>query len=264
MNRRQAIGIFDSGMGGITVLAQVRRLLPCEDIIYWADSANCPYGPRSVEEITNLVESGTEQMLALGVKTIIIACNTATTVAIAHLRARYPHLPFIGLEPAVKPAVALSKSGRIVVLATRATLASSMFAQACERHAGQSTIIPIEGRGLAEIIEAAHENEAQTQQLVDELLRPAIESGADTIVLACTHYPLLMDTIRRVVAPSVEIIDPALAVARRTKQILEQHDILNDKKEAALTTYHSTAGQQAAHILEQRAAEYSKKISEQR
>lgn len=257
-HNRQAIGVIDSGMGGITVLVRVRELLPGEDLIYWADSANCPYGPRPKHEITELVEFGVQQLLALNVKLIIIACNTATTVAIAHLRAHYPSVPFIGLEPAIKPAVAQSRSGKIIVLATRATLSSKMFSHTCERYASQSEILPVEGAGLVEIVEKQQENEPQTATHIRHLIGPALEAGADTIVLACTHYPMLLSTIAQVAGPSVTIIDPAQAIARHTAHILQQENITAPTDRAGNTQFISTAGPHMATLIAERATQYIK------
>lgn len=255
-HNRQAIGIIDSGMGGITVLARVRELLPGEDLIYWADSANCPYGPRPKHEITELVEVGVRQLLELGVKLIIIACNTATTVAIAHLRAQYPSVPFIGLEPAIKPAVAQTRSGKIIVLATRATLGSEMFSRTCERYASQSEVFPIEGEGLVEIVEEQQEEEPQTAAHIRHLIGPALESGADTIVLACTHYPILRSAIAKVAGSSVTIIDPAQAIARHTVRLLEQEGITAADDLEGNIQFISTAGPHMAARIAERATQY--------
>lgn len=231
--------------------------MPNENIIYWADSHNCPYGDKTASTIISLVSRGVETLLDLGVKTIVIACNTATTVAIEYLRQHYPDTPFIGLEPAIKPAVQLSTSHKIAILATRATLQSEMYMHTKERYGAQSQVIDIPGDNLVEIVEDDRQDSPEAHQLVERYLRPALDRGVDTVVLACTHYPMLMGAIRSVCGPSVNIIDPAPAVARHTFRILESHGLLATPQNHPTTKYISTSGIEQAEKLKDRTKKYT-------
>lgn len=218
-----AIGFFDSGLGGLTILAEVFKLLPNEHLIYLADSKNAPYGKKSTDEIIELSIKNTEKLLAFNCKIIVVACNTATTNAIKVLRAKYD-VPFIGIEPAIKPAALTSVSKKIGVLATKGTLSSELFAKTTENYRPTHTIIEVEGNGLVELVEEGKINE--TKALLIKYLEPMLQQKVDNIVLGCTHYPMLIPIIKQLVPQNVTIIDSGEAVARQTKNILAQHNLL--------------------------------------
>jgi glutamate racemase len=219
------IGVFDSGVGGVSVLREIRLALPAEDLIYLADSAYTPYGDRPAAVITERSIA----MLALlereGVKAVVVACNTATGIAVDALRARFA-MPIIAIEPAVKPAAARTRSGVVGVLATTQTLASERFSKLVEAHAGGVRVITQPSPGLVERVESGELSTAATRSLVEQYVRPLVASGADTIVLGCTHYPFLSTVIQEVAGPAVAVIDPAVAVAKELRRRLEAGGLL--------------------------------------
>lgn len=218
------IGVFDSGVGGLSIWNEIHRLLPNESTIYLADSLNAPYGERGAEEIRRLSVKNTELLLEKGAKIIVVACNTATTNAIAHLRATYD-TPFIGIEPATKPAAIKTKTGKIGILATKGTLASELYLNTSAKFKGDVEIIQTVGTGLVQIVESG--SPADAKPLLKKYLAPMIEAGVDNIVLGCTHYPFLIETIRSIIPAGIHIIDSGAPVAQQTKRVLEAHDLLN-------------------------------------
>lgn len=225
MKKSAPIGIFDSGMGGLSVWREVRRLLPEESVIYLADGKHCPYGDRSPEDIAALTRRAVVELLARGAKLIVVACNTATAVAIDALREEFD-VPFVGMEPAVKPAALATKSGKIGILATRASLAGDLFRTTSAKYASQVEVLTAVGEGFVEIVEQGEEQSPRAVEVVRSVVGPLIEAGADQIVLGCTHYPFLMDALREVVGErGVTIVNPAPAVARRVEWLLEQGDM---------------------------------------
>ena len=223
MNR--AIGIFDSGLGGLSVWQALHDALPYESLIYLGDGARCPYGSRSREEVLLFTEEAVERLLSEGCKMIVVACNTATAVAIKYLREKYTDIPFVGLEPAVKPAALTTKSGVIGVLATKRSLEGDHFRRAEERFGSEVTILKAVGEGFVEAVEENREHTPETVELVRKAVLPLVEAGADKIVLGCTHYPFLRDEIASVAGDGVEIIDSSEAVARRVISLLEENGI---------------------------------------
>ncbi len=221
------IGIFDSGVGGLTVWHEIVQLLPAEDTLYLADSAHAPYGERPAEEIRVLSRKNTEWLLERGCKIIVVACNTATTNAIAQLRRDYP-VPFIGIEPAIKPAALNSRTGRIGVLATRGTLASELFAETSKAYAGGIRILEQEGVGLVRLIESGNLEDPELSARLQTLLAPMLEAGIDQLVLGCTHYPFLIPALRSLLPGHVKIVDCGLPVARQTQAVLAAKGWLND------------------------------------
>ena len=219
--RGAPIGIFDSGVGGLSVWREVARALPHESTIYVADQAHLPYGARPAEEIRGFAEAITARLLELGCKAIVVACNTASAAALKHLRERHPDVAFVGMEPAVKPAALHSKSKVVGVMATAGTLQGRMFALAVERYAAGVTLVNQPCAGLVERIEAGELDTPATEALLRELLAPMLKAGADTIVLACTHYPFVQPLIQRVAGAGVHVIDPAPAVTRQLARLLE-------------------------------------------
>lgn len=251
------IGVIDSGTGGTTTWAEIVRRMPHEDIIYWADSAHCPYGERDRAEIIDLVVQGVEYLLAQGAKIIVLACNTATLAAITHLREKWPEIPFVGSEPAVKPAAQKSKSGVIGVLATRYTTESESFQKIRNLHANQVRVIATAGEGLVKSIEEGKEEAPETEAMLRQYIEPMLEAGADQLVLGCTHYPFLTPVIQKIVAgKTIEIINPAYAIVRRTEDVLREKGLLNDSQNRGNYRFISTAGEQEAKRLQERAQKY--------
>jgi len=221
------IGIFDSGVGGTSIWKEVAKMLPHENTIYLADSANAPYGEKSKEAIVRLSIKNTEYLLQQGCKIILVACNTATTNAIDHLRSRY-QVPFIGIEPAIKPAALRTKTKKIGVLATKGTLSSSLFHNTSKLFAEGITVLEQEGKGLVELIEAGEIQSEEMKKLLQGFLQPMLDQNMDCLVLGCTHYPYLMPVLKELLPAHINIIDSGEAVARQTKAVLEQHQLLSD------------------------------------
>jgi glutamate racemase len=219
------IGIFDSGIGGTSIWKEIQKLLPNEETLYLADSKNAPYGEKSKGEIVRLSRKNTEFLLQKGCKLIVVACNTATTNAITYLRDNYD-VPFIGIEPAIKPAALNSKSKTVGVLATKGTLASSLFHSTSENHAHGIHILEQEGTGLVELIEKGKLQSAKTRSLLKKYLDPMLHKGIDYLVLGCSHYPYLIPLLKELLPQHVKIIDSGEAVARQTKAILLERDLL--------------------------------------
>lgn len=255
---RSPIGIIDSGMGGISIWTEIVRAMPSEDVVYWADSANCPYGGRSRDEITALVGKGVETLIGADVKIIVIACNTATTAAIGTLRQEWPGMTFVGLEPAVKPAAKATRSGVIGVLGTAYTVGSDMFRQTAEKYATGIRVIPVAGNGLVEQVENGLEETPETLALLEKYIEPLLAEGADQLVLACTHFPLLTPQIRQVIGErGMQIINPAPAIARHTRELLQEHSLLTDLTGREGThSFISTGGETVARKLRKRAETY--------
>lgn len=233
MRKKAPIGIFDSGVGGITIWQEVVNQLPRENTIYLADNKNAPYGFKSPSEILEHSIKNTEFLLSLGVKLIVIACNTATTNAIYSLRKKYPHIDFIGVEPAIKPAAIQSISKRIAVLATYTTLHSKEFLQAVnEPYMDGVELTQIVGTGLVPLIENNELDGPEMQQLIQTYTQEMIVAKIDRLVLGCTHYPYIRKQLEKFLPKEVEIIDSGEAVARQTKFILQSNNILNEQKES--------------------------------
>ena len=213
------IGVFDSGLGGLSVVHELWRELPRESILYVADSANCPYGERSIEFIQDRSLAICEALAARGVKAIVIACNTATAGALDLLRKRI-ELPIIGLEPAVKPATALTVTGKVAVLSTPVTAASPRLADLLDRYGSGLDIRSIGMPGLADRVEAGEGDSDEVAGQLRDVIKPLIADGVDTIVLGCTHYPFLVDVVRAIAGESVRIVDSSNAIARRVRDVL--------------------------------------------
>lgn len=221
------IGIMDSGVGGLSVLREMLRRLPGEDYIYYADNAWCPYGDKSPEFIIERCRNITELMLSRGADAMVLACNTATAAAIASLRAEYD-IPFVGMEPAIKPAVQSTRSGVVGVLATAGTLKGSKYLGTRDRYSGNVKVVEHVGRGFVELVESGTLSGERAEEVVRASLQPLLDQGADTIVLGCTHYPFLLDTLRSIAGPGVEFIDPAPAVARHLEEVLDKNGKRSD------------------------------------
>jgi glutamate racemase len=220
MENNQPIGLFDSGIGGTSIWKAIHQLLPHEETLYLADSKNAPYGVKSKAEIIALSRKNTEFLLDHHCKIIVVACNTATTNAIQELRASY-NVPFIGIEPAIKPAALHSKTHKIGILATQGTLNSALFHQSIKQYQDVVFVEQI-GHGLVELIENGQIDSPAMEALLHQYLRPMIAANIDYLVLGCSHYPYLIPQIQKILPPHITIIDSGEAVARQTQRVLEQ------------------------------------------
>lgn len=214
------IGVFDSGVGGLSVLRELRKVLPNERYVYYSDNAHCPYGEKSREYIIDRAEAICSLLRSKGCSIIVIACNTATAAAVAHLRQAYPDFPFVGMEPAIKPAAQISKTRVIGTLATAGTLKGEKYAVAVGKLPADIKVVEHVGEGFVELVERGRFDGPEVEKIVSRSLNPLLEAGADVIVLGCTHYPFLKDVISRLAGPGVTVLDPAPAVARHTKDIM--------------------------------------------
>lgn len=231
-DRSRPIGVFDSGVGGLSVLREIRRALPAETLCYVADSAHAPYGERSVAYIEARSRHIIGFLQAQGAKAVVVACNTVTGLVIGHLRAAFPGLPLIAIEPAVKPAAQSTRSGVIGLLATRQTVASPGLQRLLQLHASGRQVLLQACPGWVERVERGELDGSETEAAVAQYLRPLLEQDADTLVLGCTHYPFLAPLIRRLAGPSVQVLDPAPAVARELARRLAALDLLNPATQA--------------------------------
>ena len=246
------IGVFDSGMGGLSVWKEIVKTLPEESVIYYGDGANCPYGGKSQEELIRLSEGIVKFFIDKGVKLIVVACNTATAGAIAYLREHYD-IPFVGMEPAVKPAAQHSKSGIIAILATAATLKGKLFQETSERFSDDVTILSSIGEGFVELIESGRENSPEAEEAVRNTVEPLLERGADHLVLGCTHYPFLEGALKKVIGErEVVLVDPAPAIAQRVKEVLQERNALAEQGHMARHEYYSSADENYRKRLQER------------
>ncbi|NAY92285.1 glutamate racemase [Muricauda sp. JGD-17] len=236
----EPIGIFDSGVGGTSIWKEIVKKLPYEDTVYLADSANAPYGGKTEKEILALSIKNTELLLTKNCKIIVVACNTATTNAIAQLRANY-NIPFIGIEPAIKPAALQTKTKKVGVLATKGTLSSSLFHNTSKLFAQGITIIEREGKGLVELIEAGQTDSKAMQNLLAEYIDPMLEQNIDSLVLGCTHYPYLIPVLKKMLPGDIKIIDSGEAVARQTYAVLKKEGLLSDRKGTPTHIFYSNS-----------------------
>ncbi len=238
------IGVFDSGLGGLSVWREIRAQLPQESLIYFGDGLRCPYGGRPMETIREYVEHAVEWMLGRGAKLIVVACNTATAAAITSLREKYPDVPFVGMEPAVKPAALASRCGIVAVLATEASLEGELFRSTSSKYDDRVEILSTPGRGFVELVERGDQDSPQAFEAVRAVVEPLIEAGADQLVLGCTHYPLLRPVIERVIGGrEVTIVDPAPAVARRVVQLLGEKGLRAAAGHIPQYDFHTLSGE---------------------
>jgi len=225
MSNHRCVGVFDSGVGGLSVWREIARQLPQENTVYLADQAHVPYGSRRLTEVRELAEGITRFLLDQGAKLIVVACNTASAAALHYLRRAFPSVPFVGMEPAVKPAVERTDNGVVGVIATPATFQGELFASLVERYASDVKVLTQVCPGLVEAVEAGRLNTPETQALLRQCLTPLTEAGVDQLVLGCTHYPFLRPAIERVVEAGVAVIDPAPAVARQARRVLARQGL---------------------------------------
>ena len=215
------IGVFDSGVGGLSVLRAMRAQMPEEDVLYFGDQGHVPYGPRPMEQIQHFSEGITRFLLGQGAKLIVVACNTASAAALKHLRERFPEVPFVGMEPAVKPAAEHTRTGVVGVLATPATFQGALYASVVERFANGVRVLQHTCPGLVGQVEQGDLDGPRTRAILEEALHPMLEQHIDTVVMGCTHYPFVIPLIQQIVGADVRVIDPAPAVARQVRRLLE-------------------------------------------
>ncbi len=242
------IGMLDSGVGGLSVLRQVQHLLPAEDVLFLADQAHVPYGPRPLDEVRGFSESIVRFLLDQGAKLIVVACNTASAAALRHLRSTFPQTLFVGMEPAVKPAAEATRTRKVGVLATPATFQGELFASVVERFAVGVRVLPQTLPGLVERIEAGDVTSPQVRRILEAGIRPLIAEGVDTLVLACTHYPFVIPLIEEIAGPGVRVIDPSPAIARQVERLLGQHGLSASPGRRGAVTLISTGS--PAHLAE--------------
>ncbi len=243
------IGVFDSGMGGLSVRAEIARALPAESLVYFGDGVNVPFGSKTRQQITGFVDSAVKVMIDKDIKMLVVACNAATGAAIEHLRKRHV-FPIVGTEPAVKPAALSTKTGVIGVLATAAALQGELYRATAARYGDTVRIIERVGDGFVEVVENEQEATPEAYKTVSRVLKPILEAGADRIVLGCTHYPFLTPLMHRIIGNrDVQIIDSGAAIARRVDQLLTEGDLQADPAQTPKHEFLSFAGDEYARLL---------------
>ncbi|MHB8777952.1 MAG: glutamate racemase [Anaerolineales bacterium] len=245
LNSTFPIGIFDSGVGGLSVLRSIRELMPDEELIYFGDQVHVPYGPRSMVQIQNFSEGITRFLLKRDSKIIVVACNTASAAALKYLRVTFPEISFVGMEPAVKPAAEKTQTGKVGVLATPATFQGELYASVVERFGAGVELFQHTCPGLVNQIEAGELDSPKTRAILEEALLPMLENNIDTVVLGCTHYPFVIPLIKQVAGENVRVIDPAPAVARQVRRLLEAEGMMNQAGQNASICFF-TSGASAA------------------
>ncbi len=248
MKQTAPIGIFDSGVGGTSIWKEIHQLLPYEHTLYLADSKYAPYGNRSKEDIVALSKKNTEFLLDKGCKIIVVACNTATTNAISILRTQYD-IPFIGIEPAIKPAALKTQTQSIGILATRGTLSSELFHKTAETITNGIKLTEVVGEGLVPLIEKGDFNDPALKTLLQKHLSPMIEADIDHLVLGCSHYPYLVPLLKEMLPEGVKIIDSGEAVARQTQAVLKKHDLLNPEQSSPNLQFYTNAELDTLQLL---------------
>ena len=242
MNKKMnPIGVFDSGVGGLSVLRAMREQMPNESMIYFGDQGHVPYGPRSMEQIQKFSEEITRFLLEQNSKLIVVACNTASAAALKYLRGRFPDVPFVGMEPAVKPAAEITKTGKVGVLATPATFQGALYAFVVERFGAGVEFFQNTCPGLVGQIEKGELESNATRAILEDALLPMLEKNIDTVVVGCTHYPFVIPLIERIVGANVRVIDPAPSVARQVKRLLEASGNLNQTSESLRVRFYTSA-----------------------
>jgi glutamate racemase len=239
-NSSSPIGIFDSGVGGLSVLRAIREQMPEEHVIYFGDQGHIPYGPRPLEQIRNFSEAITNFLLSHDAKIIVVACNAASAAALKYLREKFPHIQFVGMEPAVKPAAEQTQNGKVGVLATPATFQGALFASVVERFANGVELFQSTCPGLVQQIERGHLNGDETRRILEDALMPMMERNIDTVVLGCTHYPFVIPLIERIVGENVRVIDPAPSVAKQVRRLLEAGGMKSQESKRGEVTFYTS------------------------
>ena len=239
-NTQSPIGIFDSGIGGISVLRAIREQMPEEAILYFGDQGHIPYGPRPMQQIRDFSEAIARFLLEHGAKIIVVACNTASAAALTYLRGLFPQAQFVGMEPAVKPAAEHTHTGKVGVLATPATFQGALYASVVERFANGVELFQNTCPGLVQQIEQGNLQGEQTRRILEDALLPMLEKNIDTVVLGCTHYPFVIPLIQDIVGKGVRVIDPAPAVARQTRRLLDARGIRNSSSSRGDVSFYTS------------------------
>jgi glutamate racemase len=237
------VGVFDSGVGGLSVLDALRRLVPAEDLVYYADQAHFPYGVRSAADVCALAVAAVERLLAEDAKLVVVACNTASSAALPALRARFT-TPIVGIEPAVKPACALTRTGRVGVLATSGTVQGEALRALIERVAGDVEVITSPAGDLVELIEAGEAGSAEAERVVRAALAPLQTAGVDVVALGCTHFAFVRSLVERILGPEVTVLEPAEAVARQAARVLRERGLTANPDRNGAVRYRSSAGEE--------------------
>ncbi len=224
------IGVFDSGVGGLSVLRSIREQMPNEDVIYFGDQGHVPYGPRSMKQIQDFSEGITRFLLNQNSKIIVVACNTASAAALKYLRETFSGVQFVGMEPAVKPAAEKTQTGKVGVLATPATFQGALYASVVERFGAGVELFQHTCPGLVNQIELGELDTPKTRAILEDALLPMLEKNIDTVVLGCTHYPFVIPLVEQVAGENVRVIDPAPSVAKQAKRLLEAGGLLNSSE----------------------------------
>lgn len=220
-----SIGVFDSGVGGLSVLKEIRRELPGNQLIYFGDQSHVPYGARPLQQVCEFSTAITELLISLGAQLIVVACNTASAASLNFLRTKFPAIPFVGMEPAIKPAAEKTSSGKVAVLATPATFQSKLYSSIIERFASGVTVYQDTCPGLVQEIEKANFKGEETRLILEKALTPLLDKGIDVVVLGCTHYPFVIPLIEDIVGPNVRVIDPSPAIAKQTHKLLNHFNL---------------------------------------
>ena len=250
LSNNAPIGVFDSGLGGLTVWREVRRLLPEESLLYLGDGKNCPYGSRPREEVRALADAAVARLVEEGCKLVVVACNTATAAAIDFLREKYAPMPIVGMEPAVKPACLATRSGVVGVLATERSLDGELFRRTAARYGDGVDLVTAPGRGFVELVENDLEATPEAEATVRAAVAEMLEHGADQIVLGCTHYPFLSNVLKRELGSGTELIDPSAAVARELKHQLSKRGLLSDGAKGKEVFYISGDAEKHRAVIE--------------
>lgn len=250
--RQRPVGVFDSGVGGLSVWREIVRLLPHEATLYLADQARVPYGGRPQKEVAALTHAATAWLLQQGAKMIVIACNTASAAALESLRQRWPDVPIVGMEPAVKPASQATRTGRVGVLATPGTLHAERFQRLVARYANGVEVHTVMGAGLVSLVERSQLDGPEVREELQRLLLPLQEASVDHLVLGCTHFPFLAPVIREVLGPGVTLVDPAPAVAHQTRRRLYQAGLANEQTSAGSWRFVTTGAVDTFYDLSRR------------
>jgi len=246
------IGLFDSGMGGLSVLRAVRQLLPQANLLYFGDNAHVPYGPRSLSQVRQFSESITRFLLAHQAQVIVVACNAASAAALKYLRQTIPAIPFVGMEPAVKPAAEQTQTKVVGVLATPATFQGELFASVVERFAQGVTVLREVCPGLVQMIEAGEVDTPETEARLRAWVEPMLQQRIDVLVLGCTHYPFIIPLLEKISGPQVRVIDPAPAVARQVGRVLEARGLTPAAGERGSLVYYTSGDPEAFDRVRQR------------
>ncbi len=255
---RDFIGVFDSGVGGISVLRELVKLMPNENYVYFGDSANAPYGEKTVEEVRSLTIKNIEYLIGLGAKAVVVACNTATSASIEDLRHVHGEIPVIGIEPAIKPAVEYKENSRILVMATAVTLREAKFKNLVSHFSQKADIIPLACHKLAELVEAGEIESRKTYDYLKEILSPYI-GNTDSIVLGCTHYPFVKKIIKEIMGDGVKLFDGGEGTAKETMRRIIEYNTLSQNQNKGEIVFINSLNSEEINVLSEKLLYHEKK-----